>query len=539
MAGVTRSRPAGLERRVSGAAEWPGAVAAAPGAAAIVCALLDDCTARRALAARERILAVCGGDEGALRAGHAPPGGVDVAQALELAEVAPRAARRIGRRLAAGRDTGVRARLAAVAAPERAYRQCDRLLPREHADGVYETLEIGRGRACLAYAASAAPHPLACALRAGMLEGLPESFEALPARVRERTCAARGAERCTYEVDWQVGRRRPVAVGALGAAAASAAAAALLPVAWFVALASLAGGLGAAAALATRREFSGRRLAGRSEDVACEIEARIAQGMDELAKLGAGLAARAGAAPARAERDEAASAACLGPLRSDLSRLGDVCEALRRDLAAAPHPAQARCESHMERVEALLRSLQRRADALGGEAGRAATCRAPVDLGALVEQAVRAARRDGQGVTIEADVERAASTVRCDAFQIEQAIEQLLRNACLAAGPAGRVDVSLRGVPEGVELCVCDDGAGIDPEEVERAFDPFAPEAVAGVDTGFGLPVCARIVADHGGALRLQGEPGRGTRASFVLPRAAAQSPRVASVRDAQLGADH
>jgi signal transduction histidine kinase len=68
-----------------------------------------------------------------------------------------------------------------------------------------------------------------------------------------------------------------------------------------------------------------------------------------------------------------------------------------------------------------------------------------------------------------------------------------------------------------VTLEVADTGKGIPPAVQKRLFDPFFTTKESG--TGLGLPIAARIVENHGGALQYRTVPGRGTTFGIVLPR--------------------
>jgi signal transduction histidine kinase len=63
---------------------------------------------------------------------------------------------------------------------------------------------------------------------------------------------------------------------------------------------------------------------------------------------------------------------------------------------------------------------------------------------------------------------------------------------------------------------VIDNGPGVPPEIVERAFESFVTTKDGG--TGLGLAIVKRIVELHGGAAELAPAPGGGTRASFWIP---------------------
>jgi signal transduction histidine kinase len=69
---------------------------------------------------------------------------------------------------------------------------------------------------------------------------------------------------------------------------------------------------------------------------------------------------------------------------------------------------------------------------------------------------------------------------------------------------------------DAVILEVSDTGKGISPEAEKRLFDPFFTTKDYG--TGLGLPIAARIVEKHGGALQYQNLPQGGAAFGIILP---------------------
>lgn len=115
--------------------------------------------------------------------------------------------------------------------------------------------------------------------------------------------------------------------------------------------------------------------------------------------------------------------------------------------------------------------------------------------------------------------------VAMDAALIKQVLINLVRNAAEAIDGAGTVTLrvrsgtaSLGGESRSVAILeVADTGQGIPPEVEQRLFDPFFTTKETG--TGLGLPIAARIVEKHGGALQYQTRVGHGTTFGIVLPQ--------------------
>jgi len=156
--------------------------------------------------------------------------------------------------------------------------------------------------------------------------------------------------------------------------------------------------------------------------------------------------------------------------------------------------------------------------------------REPVDLVALVARAIAAARPSlPRSAIIHVEHDGDAIPIVCNAVQIEQVVVQLLRNAVEASrslSESPEVFVSLRRISRGIELAVEDRGVGIEPSLLDEVFDPFFGEEQAGLDDGFGLPVCLRIVERHGGELRIEVEDRPGTRVSVLLPESVESEDR-------------
>ena len=115
-------------------------------------------------------------------------------------------------------------------------------------------------------------------------------------------------------------------------------------------------------------------------------------------------------------------------------------------------------------------------------------------------------------------------TIHADQNQLKQVLLNLIRNAAESIDERGKIvtracteRISLAGRPTNVAVLeVKDNGKGISPEVEKRLFDPFYTTKAAG--TGLGLSIAARIIEQHGGALRYKTEIGCGTTFGIVLP---------------------
>jgi signal transduction histidine kinase len=65
---------------------------------------------------------------------------------------------------------------------------------------------------------------------------------------------------------------------------------------------------------------------------------------------------------------------------------------------------------------------------------------------------------------------------------------------------------------------VVDTGRGIPPENLERIFEPFFTTRKSGFGSGLGLTMCKTLVGEFGGDLRVESEPGKGSRFVVRLP---------------------
>ncbi len=143
-----------------------------------------------------------------------------------------------------------------------------------------------------------------------------------------------------------------------------------------------------------------------------------------------------------------------------------------------------------------------------------------VDLRQLLDRVVHRgcrARRGGArgGDACEIRVPGTAPTASVDPVLLEQAVLNLLTNACEAGGELVEIQVDPAS-DERIAIRVLDRGSGISADDLPHLFEPFYTRKVSG--TGLGLPVVQRIAELHGGSAELKPRSGGGTEAVLYLP---------------------
>ena len=132
-----------------------------------------------------------------------------------------------------------------------------------------------------------------------------------------------------------------------------------------------------------------------------------------------------------------------------------------------------------------------------------------------------------KGVALRTEPAETQLHLEADPARLEKVVLNLLTNAIKFTGRGGSVRVGWQTLPEGrIAIHVEDTGSGIRPEDVEKIFDRFYQVSGEGgareQGVGIGLALAKELVEQHGGALRVDSEPGKGSRFTVELPDAEA-----------------
>jgi len=107
--------------------------------------------------------------------------------------------------------------------------------------------------------------------------------------------------------------------------------------------------------------------------------------------------------------------------------------------------------------------------------------------------------------------------VSADALVLRRVIENLVSNAVDSLdGKTGTVTVSTERAKGTVRVAVSDTGRGMSKAELDRAFDDFYTTKPGG--TGLGLSIVRRLVLDSSGTLKVETEPGKGSKFIVEIP---------------------
>jgi signal transduction histidine kinase len=157
------------------------------------------------------------------------------------------------------------------------------------------------------------------------------------------------------------------------------------------------------------------------------------------------------------------------------------------------------------------------------EAGRMELEVTTFDLPSAIADAVtlvreRAARH---GVALECDVDPLLGEFRGDERKFKQIMLNLLSNAVKFTPEGGSIAVTARARSPLVEVAVADTGVGIASDDLPRMFEEFrqvgTDSASKSEGTGLGLTLTKRFIELHGGSIRVESVPGKGSTFTFTL----------------------
>src|ERR1700730_18373040 len=145
---------------------------------------------------------------------------------------------------------------------------------------------------------------------------------------------------------------------------------------------------------------------------------------------------------------------------------------------------------------------------------------APTSANTIVHEAVEVFSGRLDGITLKTSLADNLPTVRADGGLLRSVVVNLIDNAAEALETCSLREITVitraHDDSETVEICVQDTGHGISPEDKDKLFLPHFSTKDRG--TGLGLAIAARIVAEHGGNIRVDDNFPVGSRFLVELP---------------------
>jgi signal transduction histidine kinase len=131
-------------------------------------------------------------------------------------------------------------------------------------------------------------------------------------------------------------------------------------------------------------------------------------------------------------------------------------------------------------------------------------------------------------VSLQTELAKDVPLVHGDRIQLQQVMLNLIINAveAMSGVSEGARDLRIstgRHTTGGVLVAVRDTGPGVDPQSLDRLFDPLYTSKPGGV--GMGLSICRSIIEAHGGRLWASANESRGAVFQFTLPPEQDQTP--------------
>jgi signal transduction histidine kinase len=262
-------------------------------------------------------------------------------------------------------------------------------------------------------------------------------------------------------------------------------------------------------------------------------------GRDEVARLAQSfnaMAARLQRADAEARRQEAAlrdfvawaSHDLRTPLASLLAMIDAMAEGVVEDAETVERYLR-QCQAEIARMRALIDGLFELARL---DSGSPPLVLESCSLSDLVSDTLQGLteRARAKGVTLGGSVDPRVDPLPAAAREIGRVLQNLVENALRHTPPGGSIELRAEVEGEAVRVSVRDTGEGISPEDLPHVFERFyrgeksrTREGFGDGGSGLGLAIAKSLVEAHGGTIWAESEPGKGTRVTFLIPRADGQ----------------
>ena len=190
------------------------------------------------------------------------------------------------------------------------------------------------------------------------------------------------------------------------------------------------------------------------------------------------------------------------------------------DERASPEDVSDLMRIAVENTDILNDLLENMLELTRHQAGRLQLDAEAIDIGRSVRRVVEKLRGYGAGQRFTLDIPEDLPLIEADSIRVDRILYNLIENAVKYSPEDSEIKIIAHKDSDYLVTSIIDQGVGIPESSMGRLFQLFervnVNEHVTG--TGLGLVVCKRLVEAHGGWIKAESWPGRGSVFSFGLP---------------------
>jgi len=200
-------------------------------------------------------------------------------------------------------------------------------------------------------------------------------------------------------------------------------------------------------------------------------------------------------------------------IKNPLMLIGGFARQVLKDVAEDPQKSQ-------EKLQIIVDEVKRLEDFLvevGSYAKLSEPHLQPGDINTLVGELCQRLEPNlrEHGIQLVLDLDPNLPSLNFDPLHMRQALLNLAKNGIEAMAEGGILTISTKGQPDGILVEFADTGLGIEPEILDKIFQPFYSTKSKG--SGLGLAISQKIIEAHRGKISIESEPGQGTQVQIFL----------------------
>ena len=175
-------------------------------------------------------------------------------------------------------------------------------------------------------------------------------------------------------------------------------------------------------------------------------------------------------------------------------------------------------EQSIRTINEEIESLRRLADEFSQFARMPQPTLADEDLNEILKSAVILIEAEPTSVSFKLNLSEEIPKIMLDKEQIKRVLNNLLKNSVEASPDGGTITIVTEQVSMkdyNVKLTIIDQGCGIEPEKLDKIYEPYFTTKQGGM--GLGLSIVKRIIEDHDKILKIESQKGVGTKVEIYF----------------------